>query len=87
MICDFCRMAIPRFPEICAKEIAANKKTKTADLWKPLEPLQKDGMKIIKRIARNNKKAFSREENKPNNPGESINNGLKRNVNSLKPWL
>jgi hypothetical protein len=80
-------MAIPRFPEICANEIEANKKTKTADLWKPLEPLQKDGIKIIKRIARNNKKAFSREENKPNNPGESINNGLKRNVNTLKPWL
>ena len=87
MICDFCRMAIPRFPEICAKEIAANKKIKTADLWKPLEPLQKDGMKIIKRIARNNKKAFSIEENKPNNPGESINKGLNKNVNNLNPWL
>ena len=85
MICDFCLIAIPRFPEICAKEIAASKKIKTADLWKPLDPLQKDGKKITNRIARNSKKAFSTDENKPNNPGESMNNGLKRNVKSLNP--
>ena len=85
MICDFCLIAIPRFPEICAKETAASKKIKTAALWNPFEPLQKDGMKIKKRIARYNKNAFSTDENKPNNPGESMNNGLKRNVNSLNP--
>lgn len=85
MICDFCLIAIPRFPEIWAREIAASKKIKTADLWKPLDPFQKDGKKIIKRIARKSKNAFSTDENKPNNPGESINNGLKRNVKSLNP--
>ena len=80
-------MAIPRFPEIWAKEMAASKRIKSADLWKPVETDQNEGKLIKKRNVRKSKRTFSKDEMIPMIPGASINKGRKRKVNSLNPWL